>query len=406
MSGNRVSRRDFLQAVGLGGTTLALAGCGHTSIESGAELVESYVEPENFVVPGVGVFYASTCTQCASACGIMGRVREGRVLKLEGNPGSAISGGKICGLGQAAVQQHYSPDRLTTPLIRDRDILRPTSWEKAMALLNATLAPADRTGRCVWLTGPMSGHQQILLRNLVEAGAATDHLVYDPLSTAVASSVNRKFYGVDEPVGLIEKAGLVLSFGDDFLGAGASPVAAARQYARFRRATPRGVLVQVEPKMTLTGANADRWIVIAPGTEGVFALGLARELLQRKDFAGVLPPAVVAAIEPYTQDAVGRITGVRGESIPRLAAMLWERSPSLVLVGRYCQGHAHGSRNTAAIALLNVVLQNQGKMAAGERGRTRPIGPSSDGSGRSSPTRSGSPSAGPQTAPTATTRSS
>ncbi|MGO8856958.1 MAG: twin-arginine translocation signal domain-containing protein, partial [Steroidobacteraceae bacterium] len=64
MSGSGVSRRDFLQIVGLGGTTMALSGCGNTSIESGAELVESYVQPENFVVPGVGVYYASTCTQC------------------------------------------------------------------------------------------------------------------------------------------------------------------------------------------------------------------------------------------------------------------------------------------------------------------------------------------------------
>ena len=360
MSGNGVSRRDFLQAVGLGGTTIALAGCGHTSIESGAES-SSRIPSRKISSCRASAFYASTCTQCASACGIMGRVREGRILKLEGNPESAISGGKICGLGQAAVQGHYSPDRLTTPLLRDRGSLRPTSWEKAMALLNASIARSDHPGRRVWLTGPTSGHQQVLLRNLVEAGAATDHLVYDPLSTAVESSVNRKLYGVDSPVGLIEKAGLILSFGDDFLGAGASPVAAARQYARFRRQTPRGVLVQIEPKMTLTGANADRWIVIAPGTEGVFALGLARELLQRKDFAGNLSPALIAAIESYTQAEVSRITGVFGELIPRLAAMLWERSPSLVLVGRNAQGHAHGSRNTAAIALLNVVLQNQGK---------------------------------------------
>ncbi len=138
-------------------------------------------------------------------------------------------------------------------------------------------------------------------------------------------------------------------------------MAAARQYARFRKATRRGVLVQIEPKMTLTGANADRWVVIVPGTEGVFALGLARELLQRKEYAGTLSPALIAAIEPYDQAAVSRITGVRGDLIPRLAAMLWERAPTLVIAGRYPQGHAHGSRNTAAIALLNVVLQNQGK---------------------------------------------
>jgi molybdopterin-containing oxidoreductase family iron-sulfur binding subunit len=338
-----------------------MSGCGNTSIESGAELVESYVQPENFVVPGVGVYYASTCTQCASACGIMGRVREGRILKLEGNPESAISGGKICGLGQAAVQQHYSPDRLTTPMIREDGSLKPATWEKAMSLLSATLVPGDRAARRVWLTGPTSGHQQILLRNLVETGAATDHVVYDALSTAVEASVHRKMFGVDQPVALIEKAGLVLSFGNDFLGAGDSPVAAARQYARFRKATRRGLLVQIEPKMTLTGANADRWVVIVPGTEGVFALGLARELVQRKEYAGNLSPALIAAIEPYDQAAVSRITGVPGDLIPRLVGMLWEHAPSLVLAGRYPQGHAHGSRNMAAIALLNVVLQNQGK---------------------------------------------
>ena len=79
--------------------------------------------------------------------------------------------GKICALGQAAVQQQWSPDRLTTPMIRENGALVPATWDKAMALLNATLAPADRTGRRVWLTGPTSGHQQILLRGLVEAGA-------------------------------------------------------------------------------------------------------------------------------------------------------------------------------------------------------------------------------------------
>jgi len=361
MSGSGISRRDFMQIVGLGGASIALTGCGNTSIESGAELVESYVHPDNFVVPGVGVYYASTCTQCASACGIMGRVREGRVLKLEGNPLSAISGGKICGLGQAAVQQHYSPDRLTQPMIRENGALKPATWEQAMALLNATLAPADRPGRRVLLTGPMSGHRQVLLRALIEAGAATDHVVYDVLSSAVGASVNRKMFGVDEPVTLIDRAGMIVSFGDDFLGAGDSPVAAARQYARFRRGSPRGLLVQIEPKMTLTGANADRWVVIAPGTEGVFALGLARELLQRKESAGNLPPALLAVIEPYHPGEVSRVTGVRGDLIPRLAAMLWERAPSLVLAGRYPQGHAHGSQNMAAITLLNVVLQNQGK---------------------------------------------
>ena len=102
MSENGINRRDFLKVLGLGGSAMALTGCGNTDIRSGQELIMPYVQPEDFVVPGLSVFYASTCTQCGSACGVMGRVREGRVLKMEGNPQSRISGGKICGLGQAA----------------------------------------------------------------------------------------------------------------------------------------------------------------------------------------------------------------------------------------------------------------------------------------------------------------
>ncbi len=227
MSGSGVSRRDFLQIVGLGGTAVALAGCGNTSIESGAELVESYVD--------AGEFRGARRRRllCIDLYAMRFGLRHhgpspGRSGSQTGRqPGSGLSGGKICGLGQAAVQQHWSPDRLTTPMIRENGALVPASWEKAMALLGATVTPADGAGRRAWLTGPTSGHHQILLRGLVEAGGATDYVVYDALSTAVEASVNRKMFGVDDPVTLIDKAGLVLSFGNDFLGAGASPVAAA-----------------------------------------------------------------------------------------------------------------------------------------------------------------------------------
>ncbi len=164
MSSSIIDRRGFLRVLGISGTAATLAGCGNTSIESGVELVESYVQPEDFVVPGVGVYYASTCAQCGSGCGIMGRVREGRILKLEGNPQSVISGGKICGLGQAGVQVHYNPDRLTTPMMRDGDGLKPVSWEKAGAALSARLGASSPISgeQIAFLTGEISGHQRVL----------------------------------------------------------------------------------------------------------------------------------------------------------------------------------------------------------------------------------------------------
>jgi len=121
MSG-KINRRGFLKTMGWGGAGAALAGCDLPStvtLEEGKEEVVSYLMPEEYVIPGVGVWYASTCTQCSAGCSIHGRVREGRVLKLEGNPDSSLNNGKICMMGQAGVQGHYSPDRITKPMVRN-----------------------------------------------------------------------------------------------------------------------------------------------------------------------------------------------------------------------------------------------------------------------------------------------
>ena len=174
MSGSGVSRRDFMQIVGLGGSLDGARAAAATPRSNPASNWSSPTCSRKISwFPGVGVYYASTCTQCASACGIMGRVREGRILKLEGNPNSAISGGKICGLGQAAVQQHYNPDRLTTPMIRQNGSLEAGDLGTGDGALERDAAPpTGRAGACC-LTGPTSGHHQMLLRALVEAGGAT-----------------------------------------------------------------------------------------------------------------------------------------------------------------------------------------------------------------------------------------
>ncbi|MDE1941569.1 MAG: molybdopterin-dependent oxidoreductase [Betaproteobacteria bacterium] len=367
MSSNKIDRRDFLRVLGISGAAATLAGCGNTSIESGAELVESYVQPEDFVVPGVGVYYASTCTQCGSGCGIMGRVREGRILKLEGNPKSAISGGKICGLGQAGVQMHYNPDRLTKPMLREGDGLKVVSWDKAMGVLNARLGSKSTLSgqQIAFLTGEISGHQKVLLANFLESFGSTNHVVYDALSPVVGHGANKAVYGVEQPVLQIDKARLILSFGNDFLGTGPSPVRMAAQYARFRKA-PRGTLIQIEPRMTLTGANADRWYAIRPGTEGVLALGLAHSLLQHPEFAHSIPQELAAALKPYDKETVAEITGINADAIPHMASLLWEKSPSLVISGPSAEGHVHGFSNATAIHLLNLILDNRGKTLQGQ----------------------------------------
>ncbi|MDR0480384.1 MAG: molybdopterin-dependent oxidoreductase [Gallionellaceae bacterium] len=356
MSENSFNRRDFLKTMGWSGAAVALAGCGNTSIENGVEYVTAYSTPTDYEIPSIGVYYNSVCGQCDAACNIMGRVRAGRVLKLEGNAQSPINRGKLCGLGQAGVQAHYNPDRVTKPLLNGQ----PVTWEQALAAIAEKLNGA-KGDEVAFLTGSMSGHSYALLGNYLDALGSKSHFAYEAAASSVAQAAHKKMYGTALPRFRIDKAKVVVSFGADFLGSWVSPVNFAQQYAKFRKGTRpegRGVLVQIEPKMTLTGANADRWIAARPGTEGMLALALINALGR----AGVPVPADIAAIaKDYTPERVGDDAKVSSDQINRLAQLLKERTPSLVLAGSAAEGYAYGSQNAEAIALLNYVLGNVGK---------------------------------------------
>jgi len=359
LAGHPFDRRDFLKVMGWSGAAVALSGCGNTSIENGKETVVSYVEAADYVIPGVAVYYNSTCAQCDAGCNINGRVREGRVLKLEGNAASAINRGKMCGLGQAGVQHHYNPDRVREPLLRKGDKGETISWDKAYALIAEKLNGVSGE-QVAFLSGAVSGHLKVLLGNYLESLGSKNLYVYEAVAPAVQRAANKKAYGTEMPRFNINKAKVVLSFGADFLGSWVSPVHFSQQYAQFRKGVDgqRGVLVQVESKMTLTGANADRWLVVRPGTEGILALGIINAL----GASGVtLSGDVAAAVQGYDKARVSNDTGVSVEHLDKLVALLKERTPSLVLAGSAAEGYAHGSQNAAAINLLNQVLGNVGK---------------------------------------------
>jgi molybdopterin-containing oxidoreductase family iron-sulfur binding subunit len=359
-----MNRRDFLKALGLGGTA-TLAGCDlptTVTLEEGKEDVVSYFMPEEYVIPGVGVNYASTCTQCTAGCGLHGRVREGRVLKLEGNPGSPINAGKTCQMGQAGVQGHYNPDRITTPLLREGGKLVPVTWEKAQAVLEEKVgAKANVNGsRVAWFTGTLSGHQRALVSNHLESLGSSHHFAHEVVHAGVWRAVARDMLDDPMPRVRLDKAKLVVSFGADFLGTWISPVHFATQYAKFRTNPDRGALIQIESKMSLTGGSADLWVAIRPGSEGVLALGLAKYLLDNGANASALPADARDTIAGYDLQKVAAATGVTSEQIQRIGKALKERAPSVVLAGAAVEGQPNGYDAVAAIMLLNVLLGNIG----------------------------------------------
>ena len=362
-----VKRRDFLKIMGATGVGGTLAGCDLPStvtLEEGKEDVVSYFMPEEYVIPGVGVWFASTCTQCTAGCGIHGRIREGRVLKIEGNPNSPVNKGKTCQMGQAGLQGHYNPDRIKEPMMREGGKLSTVTWEKAMGALKEKTASAGN--KIAWFSGTVSGHQSALISNYLDAvGASKNHYTHEIVNSAVWQAVNRDMLGDSMPRLDFENAALILSFGADFLGTWMSPVHFAGKWAKFRSTTSgagRGTLIQVEGKMSLTGGNADLWVAARPGSEGAFALGLANYILMTSPAAGnSLSGELKTHIASFDMDTVSKLTGTSQDYIKRVGDALINRSPSLVLAGAPVEGHEHGYDAVAAVMLLNVMLGNIGK---------------------------------------------
>ncbi|NNL30948.1 MAG: twin-arginine translocation signal domain-containing protein, partial [Gemmatimonadetes bacterium] len=105
-----IKRRDFLKVLGVTGGAAA-TGCGG----SAENLLPYVVHPEE-ITPGVATWYATTCQGCSAQCGMWVRTREGRAVKLEGNPDHPVSQGGLCARGHASLTHLYNPDRFHAPM--------------------------------------------------------------------------------------------------------------------------------------------------------------------------------------------------------------------------------------------------------------------------------------------------
>src|ERR1700748_3718545 len=121
-----VKRREFLKVLGASTAAAAATACVP---EKTGNLIPYLVSPDQ-TVPGVSTYYATTCRECSAACGLIAETRDGRVIKLEGNPDHPLNHGALCARGQSAVQGLYNPDRFRTPMARDAagGALKPITW--------------------------------------------------------------------------------------------------------------------------------------------------------------------------------------------------------------------------------------------------------------------------------------
>jgi anaerobic selenocysteine-containing dehydrogenase len=377
-----MERRDFIKLTAITGASATLTSCGNPE----HQLIRFV--PDEDLTPGLAEWKPSVCPACGAGCAVNVRVMQADVdtvrngqagvvtmsvaKKLEGLQKDPISKGGLCARGQASIQITYHPDRLRQPMKRNGNRgagdFKPVSWDEAIAELVArldALAAAGDQKSLAYLTRPRHSRRAALVSEFLAKFGAPAPIVFEPMADDVARRANAISFGHEQlPTIDLARTRMAIVFGADLLGTWNSPVAQSVGYGLMRQGHPqqRGKLVQVESRMTLTGANADEWVPVKPGTDGVLALGLAHVILANK-----LRPAgagrAAAAIDgwsgglaDYAPARVEQITGVAAKRIERLARELVDFHPAVAIAGGPPLAQTNGLFHALAANALSELL--------------------------------------------------
>ena len=286
----RANRRDFLKVLGFGvGAAAAASAC-----DIPRKYAVPYVVSPEELVPGVAAYYASTYVSGNDYCPVLVKTREGRPIKIEGNPASGLLGSGTTSRAQASVLSLYDttrlpgPVRVTPRLVQEAaapgkpqdyvDNGELLTWGEVDALVEQALTPGARV-RIVTNTV----HSPTLNAALAEftgrhPGARV--VTYDTSSASAAIVAHERAFGRRELPGYrFDRADVVVGIECDFLGSWLFPSLYNEQYARRRRIVNRlrpamNRHYQVESTMTLTGSNADHRVRVKPSYVGQAVLAL------------------------------------------------------------------------------------------------------------------------------------
>ncbi|MGZ5255294.1 MAG: TAT-variant-translocated molybdopterin oxidoreductase, partial [Flavitalea sp.] len=271
----KAPRRDFLKYLGFSTAAATLAASCKIPVKKAIPYAN---KPEN-TIPGVPKYYATTYVQEGDVVPMLAKVRDGRPIKMEGNPDAAFTMGGTSARSQASVLDLYDMYRAKFPVHRvtKGDAVKyeevPT-FEQFDKMVGDAIKAS--TGSVVLLTSTIVSPTT---KGIISKYAGLTHIQYDAMSCSgmllanEASGFGRRIPGYDFSV-----AKVIVSLGADFLGTWLNSVENGRGYSKGRKIDEQNPTMskhyQFESFLSMTGANADERYLHRPSETGAVALAL------------------------------------------------------------------------------------------------------------------------------------
>jgi MoCo/4Fe-4S cofactor protein with predicted Tat translocation signal len=354
-----MSRKRFLALLS---ASAAFAAAGCSDYRDKGEIVPYSKKPEE-ITPGVANYYASTCTGCSQSCGILIKTREGRPIKIDGNPDHPINKGSVCAKGQASILNLYDPNRLREPKRgsssgNSGDLDWTTADAEVRTALNDARAAAQEVAV---ITGPiLSPTTQSIFNDFASKYPNVRFYSYDFFHDDNRKRAWQKSYGTPAvPAIAWEKAKVIVALESDFLGTEGFTVEQIRKFAAGRdvmQSSEFNRLYSVEGAVSLTGANADYRLRVRPDAQMEFLLSLMNELALVRAAVQIDGP-VRDAVSGVSLSAFGKNHGLAPEILEHLVDdLIAHRGESIVFAGNTLDENVHLATNYLNEMLGNMVL--------------------------------------------------
>ncbi|MEJ5349974.1 MAG: 4Fe-4S dicluster domain-containing protein [Melioribacteraceae bacterium] len=345
---SKVSRRKFFALLSAS-TAFAATAC--SNYRDKGEIVPYNKRPEE-ILPGVADYYASTCSGCTNSCGILVKTREGRPIKIDGNPDHPINKGKICAKGQASILNLYDPERLKEPLINGKKV----SWDKINDEIYNDLLSATKNSKKIGIvthtiTSPTT---KKLLDDFKNKFPIVEIISYELVNDNPRRNAWFKCYGTYEyPAIKWEEAEVILALDSDFLGNENNFIENTIRFTSKRNVIEKlkyNRLYAAESRMTVTGMMADYRLKVSPHQQLEFVMALINEMIKESS-SFFIDNQLKDKIKKYSFD---RLNFINKEKLNYLIDDLKKhRGKSVVYAGNTLSEDVH-----IAVNLLNEILSN------------------------------------------------
>jgi thiosulfate reductase/polysulfide reductase chain A len=356
-----ISRRDFLKLGAASAGALAVGQMLPPKVAQAARDAGHLDANSDGYVP-------SMCEMCVWRCGLLAKVKDGRVVKLEGNPEHPHSRGNLCPRGQSGLMNTYDPDRVLTPLVRvgrrGEGLFRKASWDEALDIVASNMTKIkDTYGPEAMVFSSTHNLSQPLFENLLYSFGSPNYGTQRSLCFNAMIVSNLMTYGMEEPGRIYDdKLQYVLLTGRNLLEA-----ISTSETHDLSMAIDRGAkVVYLDPRYTKTASKATEWLPIKPGMDLAFHLALLnviiRENLYNSSFVAKYTTGfneLQKEVSRYTPEWAASLTDIPAETITRIAHELAAAAPHVLIHNGWRTSNFVNSFHTQrAISILNALMGN------------------------------------------------